>query len=72
MSKTEKSFESSLEELEKIVTELEAKDLNLEKSLEKFEKGVKLYKDCKSHLDKVEKKISKLSDSLEEEILSDN
>ena len=33
------SFESCLEELEKVVKELEAGDLPLERSLELFEKG---------------------------------
>jgi len=66
------SFETSLNNLESIVEKLESKDLGLEQSLEMFEKGVILYKDCKKHLEKVEKKISKLSDSLkEEEIIED-
>lgn len=70
--KKKDSFESSLESLEKIVEELESKDLPLEKSLEMFEKGVGLYKDCKKHLDKVEKKVAKLSESLEEELLEED
>jgi len=57
------------EELKTIVGELESKDLDLEQSLEMFEKGVMLYKDCKKQLEKVEKKISKLSESLKEEEL---
>ncbi len=67
-SKKEK-FEDSLNNLENIVEELESKDLDLEQSLEMFEKGVMLYKDCKKQLEKVEKKISKLSESLKEEEL---
>ncbi|HET9318852.1 MAG TPA: exodeoxyribonuclease VII small subunit, partial [Bryobacteraceae bacterium] len=34
------SFESSLDELEKVVKELEGGDLPLERSLELFEKGM--------------------------------
>ncbi|MCF8057992.1 MAG: exodeoxyribonuclease VII small subunit [Bacteriovoracaceae bacterium] len=71
-NKKKETFESSLENLEKIVEELESKDLELERSLEMFEKGVLLYKECKSHLEKVEKKISKLSQSLEEELIEDS
>jgi len=67
-SKNEK-FEDTLNSLESIVEELESKDLDLEQSLEMFEKGVMLYKDCKKQLEKVEKKISKLSEALKEEDL---
>lgn len=61
------TFETSLEKLEQIVGELESKELDLEASLEMFEKGVMLYKDCKKHLEKVEKKINKLAENLKEE-----
>lgn len=61
------TFETTLGKLEEIVGELESKELDLEASLEMFEKGVMLYKDCKKHLEKVEKKINKLSDNLKEE-----
>ena len=44
MSKS--NFEENMEELEKIVTELEKGDLNLEESISKFEEGIKLSKDC--------------------------
>jgi len=67
-SKKEK-FEDTLNSLESIVEDLESKDLDLEQSLEMFEKGVMLYKDCKKQLEKVEKKISKLSETLKEEEL---
>ena len=56
MATTKKEkFEDSLNNLENIVEELESKDLDLEQSLEMFEKGVMLYKDCKKQLEKVEK-----------------
>jgi exodeoxyribonuclease VII small subunit len=70
--KKKDTFEASLNNLEKIVEELESKDLPLEKSLEMFEEGVGLYKECKKHLDKVEKKVAKLSESLEEELLEED
>ena len=37
----EKSFEENMEQLEKIVTELEKGDLNLDESVKKFEQGMK-------------------------------
>ncbi len=70
MSAKSKSFEQSLEELESVVGRLESNELDLDKCLELFEKGVILYKDCKKKLDKVEKRIAKLSEDLKEEPLS--
>ncbi len=64
-----KSFEESLKELETIVTKLESGEMALEQSLEQFEIGTKLYKDCKGQLLVAEKKIVLLNDSLKEEDL---
>jgi exodeoxyribonuclease VII small subunit len=64
-----KHFEDLLNELEKIVSQLESGTLPLEQSLEHFEDGVRIYKECKSVLEMAEKKISKLSKSLKEEKL---
>ena len=52
-----KTFESSLEELERIVRELEQGDLPLEKSLELFEKGVTLSRECQNRLNQAERQI---------------
>jgi exodeoxyribonuclease VII small subunit len=62
-------FEQSLADLEELVQSLESGDIGLEESLEKFEKGIKLYKQCKKDLGAVEKKIKVLTDSLKEENL---
>ena len=64
-----KSFEDSLKELENIVSKLESGELALEKSLEEFEIGTKLYKECKDQLSIAEKKIALLTDNLKEEDL---
>ena len=64
-----KSFEDSLKELETIVSKLESGELALEQSLEQFEVGTKLYKECKEQLSTAEKKIALLTDSLKEEEL---
>ncbi len=53
----EKSFERSLEELETIVGKLENGDLPLEESLELFEKGIKLSRECRDRLTSAERKI---------------
>lgn len=55
-----KTFEQSLEELEKIVKQLEDGDLPLEKSLELFENGVKLSRECRERLTNAERRIEVL------------
>jgi exodeoxyribonuclease VII small subunit len=55
-----KSFETSLNELEKIVRQLEDGDLPLEESLKLFEAGVKLARECRQRLDNAERKIEVL------------
>ena len=56
-----KTFESSLEELERIVRELEQGELTLEKSLELFERGVKLSRECQERLSQAERRIEMLT-----------
>lgn len=56
----EKSFEKSLDELEKIVAKLEAGDLPLEESLKLFEEGVKLSRNCRERLTNAERRIEML------------
>ena len=53
-------FEKSIKELEEIVNRLEAGDASLSESLELFEKGIKLAKECNKMLDEAEKKVSVL------------
>ncbi len=55
-----KTFEEQMEELEKIVTELEKGDLNLDDSVTKFEQGIKISKSCNKILEDAEKKITML------------
>lgn len=52
------SFENNMENLEKIVTELEKGDLNLDESISKFEEGIKISKECNKMLEDAEKKIT--------------
>jgi len=55
-----KSFEASLEALEQIVHELEHGDLPLEKSLELFEQGIRLSRQCQERLSQAERRIEVL------------
>lgn len=63
MKKTEaqsQNFEASLTALEKIVRELERGELPLEKSLELFERGVRLSRECQERLQEAERRIEVL------------
>jgi exodeoxyribonuclease VII small subunit len=55
------SFEESLEELEKIVAELESGKLGLSDALSRYELGVKHLKACQQLLERAERKIELLS-----------
>ncbi len=55
-------FESALDQLEKLVSSMEEGDLSLEESLQAFEKGVKLTRDCQSALQQAEQKVQILLD----------
>jgi exodeoxyribonuclease VII small subunit len=51
------SFEARLQELERIVKELEKGDLPLEQSLSLFETGMRLSADCKKQLEEAESRV---------------
>jgi exodeoxyribonuclease VII small subunit len=52
-----RTFEASLEALEQIVRQLESGDLPLEKSLELFEQGIRLSRECQERLSQAERRI---------------
>lgn len=54
----ELTFEQAMENLEKIVRELENGNLSLDESVKKFEQGMKLSKHCNEILNKAEKDIT--------------
>jgi exodeoxyribonuclease VII small subunit len=53
-------FETCLDELEKVVKELEAGDLSLERSIELFERGVDLSNTCRKQLEEAETRVEML------------
>lgn len=57
----EPSFEKALDNLEKIVEELEEGNLTLEDTIKKFEQGVKLSRLCEKKLSAARKKVSILT-----------
>ena len=52
------NFEEAMKKLEKIVTELESGNFNLDESVLKFEEGIKIAKHCNNMLENAEKKIT--------------
>jgi exodeoxyribonuclease VII small subunit len=54
------NFEQALEDLEELVTAMEEGELSLEESLQAFEKGIKLTRECQSALKKAEQKVQVL------------
>lgn len=54
---TPPTFEAGLEELERIVKELEKGDLPLEESLRLFEAGMRISADCKRQLEEAETRV---------------
>jgi exodeoxyribonuclease VII small subunit len=54
------NFEDAIGELEDITSKLSEGSLELDKSIELFERGMELKKICSKHLGKAEAKIKKL------------
>ena len=58
---SEIKFEKAMSRLENIVDELERGDLDIDKSLEIFEEGIKMSRVCSKKLNEAEAKIEKLT-----------
>ena len=54
------AFETCLDDLEKVVKELEGGDLPLERSLELFETGMRLSETCRKQLEDAETRVEML------------
>ncbi|MGE5404808.1 MAG: exodeoxyribonuclease VII small subunit [Candidatus Saccharibacteria bacterium] len=61
------SFEETFSRLQEIVKQLENGDLPLQKSLDIFEEGIGLFKQCQTELQQAEGKIAKLVKTLEDQ-----
>jgi len=57
------NLEKSIDDLEKLVEELESGDLPLEKAMKKFEDGIKLTRRCQAALQDAEQKVEVLVQS---------
>ena len=70
MQEKELTFEEAMKQLEIITSELEKGDLDLDKSVAKFEEGMNLSKQCSNLLEDAEKRITILlkdEDTIKEE-----
>jgi len=67
----EESFETKMQALEQIVSDLEKGDLNLDESVKKFEEGMKISKECSKMLEETEKRITILLND-EDEIIEED
>lgn len=54
------NFETALNELENMIEKMEAGQLSLEESLENFEKGIGLARQCQAALKEAEQKVQLL------------
>jgi exodeoxyribonuclease VII small subunit len=64
-------FESSLAQLEKLVARMESGELGLEESLQAFEEGVKLTRQCQETLHAAQQKVQLLMEKNGKPILQD-
>ena len=67
----EDNFETKMQALEQIVSDLEKGDLNLDESVKKFEEGMKISKECSKMLEETEKRITILLND-EDEIIEED
>lgn len=64
----ELTLEENFARLEQEIEKLEGEEISLEEAFEAYSKGMKILKECNDQIDRVEKKVLKLSEdgSLEE------
>lgn len=53
-------FEEKIKELENTINELENGEIDLEESIDKYTKAMKLVKECDEKLNDIEKQVSKI------------
>lgn len=65
------SLETSLDEISKLIEQMEHGELTLEQSLAHFERGVTLVKNCQKMLEEAEQKVQILIQQNNKDILTD-
>ncbi|TSC73052.1 MAG: Exodeoxyribonuclease 7 small subunit [Parcubacteria group bacterium Gr01-1014_38] len=71
MAKETSNFTRAYEELEKIVASFEAGDIDLERDLPKFERGMKLASQCRERLKAIENHIQRIEKTFHVESASE-
>lgn len=56
------AFEQALDELERLVAQMEGGELSLEESLSSFERGIGLFRQCQQSLEQAELRVRLLLD----------
>ena len=69
--KNDIKFEKAMKRLEHIVEELEKGELDIEKSLEIFEEGIKMSRVCSKKLQEAEQRIEKLTHNDKGELVTE-
>jgi len=64
-------FENAMNRLEHIVEELEKGELDIDKSLEIFEEGIKMSRVCSKKLNEAEQKIEQLTKNRKGELVAE-
>ena len=64
-------FEKAVQRLEKIVDDLEKGEMDIDKSLEIFEEGIKMSRVCSKKLNEAEAKIEKLTKDQKGELVTE-
>lgn len=67
----EVKFEKAIQRLEKIVDDLEKGEMDIDKSLEIFEEGIKMSRVCSKKLNEAEAKIEKLTKDQKGELVTE-
>ncbi|MBM15312.1 MAG: exodeoxyribonuclease VII small subunit [Nitrospina sp.] len=68
---SEIKFEKAIQRLEKIVDDLEKGEMDIDKSLEIFEEGIKMSRVCSKKLNEAEAKIEKLTKNQKGELVTE-
>ena len=65
------SLEEDFRKLDSLLKEMEKEDIGIEDAFAKYAEGMQLSKACNERIDRVEKKVQKLSDDLKMEDFDD-
>lgn len=60
MAKQEAKFEEKLKELESIIADLENGEIDLDQSIEKYTRAMKLVKECDEKLKSIEQQVNQI------------